>query len=226
MDISKIAGDAAKGAAGGMIGGPVGMIIGGLSAVASDLVPAIFGAETQPALAAAAQAITGLSGEPAQVTALAKDPAATEAFRLECLRIAADQQKADRQAQLDVMAATLEQHKVDIADTANARAMGVSYAKAGSKMQWAQPVVSVLVVVGFFVALVGVLLYRSGIDPVVGTIINVLIGVLASNFTQVCNFWLGSSSGSAEKTKLLANSVPVTMLPNPATIVPSADAPQ
>jgi hypothetical protein len=213
-----------KGAAMGAAGGPIGAGVGALIAIASDLVPnAVFGLETKPALAAAAQAITGVSGETAQATALAKDPAASEQFRLQCLQIAADQQKADRQSQLDMMAAALEQQKVAIADTANARQMGVSYAQAGSKMQWAQPVVSVLVVVGFFVALAGMLVFRTAIDPVVANIIGILVGVLAGSFSQVTNFWLGSSSGSQRKTELLATSVPSTVLPAPAALVPAAD---
>jgi hypothetical protein len=225
--LGRIAGDVAKGAAGGAAGGPIGMAIGGLIAIVSDIAPgalsSLLGEGAQAKLASAAAAITGVSGETAQVVALAKDPAATEAFRLQALSIAAEQQKADQKAQLAFMAAALERQKVEIADTANARQMGVSYAQAGSKMQWAQPVVSVLVVFGFFLALGGMLFYRGTIDPIVATIINVLVGVLAGNFSQVCNFWLGSSSGSARKTELLATSVPSSVIPAPAALVPAAD---
>ena len=223
--ITTALGDSAKAAMAGMAGGPIGAAVGGLMALASDLVPAVFGPDTIPALASAAAAITSQSTEAAQVAVLTKDPAATEAFRLQALQIAADQQKQRDAISLQIQQMLMDQQKADQADTANARQMGVQYAQANSKMQWAQPIVSVLIVVGFFVALVGMLLYRSNIDPVVGTIINVLVGVLASNFTQVCNFWLGSSSGSAEKTRLLASSIPASMMPSPAAVVPAADVP-
>lgn len=211
----------AKGAATGAIGGPIGMGVGALIGFASDLVPTIFGQETKPALAAAAQAITGLTGEDAQVTALAKDPAASEQFRLQALQIAADQQKADRQTQLDMMQAALAQQQAAYADTANARQQMTQLAQVGSKMAWASPVVSIIVTVGFFSCLMVMVFARTSVDPAVLTVINVLVGTLAAGFMQTINFWLGSSAGSQRKSELLAGSVPSSMLPNPAVVVPA-----
>ena len=144
--------------------------------------------------------------------------------RLQALQIATDQQKQRDATSLQIQQMLMDQQKADEPERQTlgrwASNMPRPTAKcSGRSRSW------VLIVVGFFVALVGMLLYRSNIDPVVGTIINVLVGVLASNFTQVCNFWLGSSSGSAEKTRLLASSIPASMMPSPAAVVPAADVP-
>lgn len=216
-------GDGAKAAMAGMVGGPIGALAGGLLALASDLVPAIFGSDSKPALSGAAAAITGQSTEAAQVTALAKDPAATESFRIEALRIASDAQKQRDATAIQIQQMLMEQTKADQADTANARQMTAALAGTGSKIQWAQPVVSVCVTVGFFVSIGFVTFMPSNASPDVTTILNMLFGVLAAAFTQVVQFWLGSSHGSAVKTQLLANSVPASLLPSPAAVVPASD---
>lgn len=223
--ITAALGDAGKAAMVGMAGGPIGAAAGGLLALASDLVPAIFGPDSKPALADAAAFITKQPTEAAQVAALTKDPAATEQFRLQALQVAADDQKQRDATALQIQQMLMDQQKADQADTASARQQAVQFAQAGSKMQWAAPVVSVCVTVGFFAVLLVLMFYQGELSPVMAGIIQTLVGVLAANFTQVGNYWLGSSHGSAVKTEWLAQSVPANLLPSSAAVAPVADAP-
>ena len=52
---------------------------------------------------------------------------------------------------------------------------------------------------------------------------NVLLGTLAAMATQVANFWLGSSNGSASKNELLASAQ--TALANSVPASPAGGAP-
>lgn len=66
---------------------------------------------------------------------------------------------------------------------------------------WLRYILASIVVTGFFLLLY-VLLYT----PVKATnaeILNIVIGALIGSFTTIIGYFFGSSSGSAEKTKLL-----------------------
>jgi hypothetical protein len=171
-------------------------------------VPHVFGDDAKPALAAVAQAITGTTDEARQVEVLSSDPTAIAQFKTQALQIAADREQAQLNAQSDDLAARL-------GDLANARQQTVQLAQAGSKMQWAAPVVSVVIAIGFFATLVTLTYYGKPLDPFVANIINMLVGALILGFGQVCNYWLGSSAGSARKDDQLANSVPAHALDRP-----------
>lgn len=58
-----------------------------------------------------------------------------------------------------------------------------------------------IIVIGFF-ALLYILLFRS-IAETNKEILNIVIGALIGSFTTIIGYFFGSSSGSAEKTKLL-----------------------
>lgn len=58
-----------------------------------------------------------------------------------------------------------------------------------------------LVVSGFF-SLLYILLFKA-ITPANENILNIVIGALIGSFTTIIGYFFGSSSGSAEKTKLL-----------------------
>ena len=63
---------------------------------------------------------------------------------------------------------------------------------------WAVCAMSVLIVIGF-----SIMLWLILADPIPdgnSEIIYILLGTLAAAFTQTCNFWLGSSRSSQEKT--------------------------
>lgn len=71
---------------------------------------------------------------------------------------------------------------------------------------WGRVIVSTIVVFGF----VGVtILYmtRKLEGNAVPEILSILLGALATNFTNVVGYWIGSSSGSSSKDQALADAV-------------------
>ena len=216
-----IASDALEGAVKGMAGGSVvpgiGTAIGGLVGLASSLVPHIFGDDAGAALSAAAKAITGAPDEAGQMQVLSTDPAAIAQFKVQALKIAADREQAQLDAQTNDISARL-------ADVQDARSTTVDLAKANTAISWGAPAVSVLAVLAFGGAVTLILL--RAIPEGSQQSANVLLGALAIGFGQVLNYWLGSSAGSASKDARLANMVPSSMLPKPAAIVPAADVPK
>ena len=193
--VTDVATAAAKGAAAGSIVPGVGTIVGGLIGAAASIGGHWLPEAARPALAQAAAAITGVSDEAGQVAAIAADPAHADAFRLEVLRIAADERTAERQADADRLTAAL-------ADVADARRMMLALASQGSTMAWGAPIVSVIVLTTFG-AVVALVLFRavpSGSEPV----LNVLLGTLGAMATTVVGYWVGSSVGSAKKDDRLA----------------------
>jgi len=89
----------------------------------------------------------------------------------------------------------LQTARIEMQDRVSARAM----ASKSNLHAWAVCAMSVLVVVGF-----GIMLWLILGDPIPdgnSEIIYILLGTLAAAFTQVTNFWLGSSRSSQDKTK-------------------------
>ena len=153
----------------------------------------------------AVQAVVGTTDPEAAAAALAADPQKAADLRVALARIAADNAAADRQAELDDM-------KAQLADVSSARQQTVDLARAGSSIAWAAPVVSVVVVVGFFLAFTMVMFAPSMSDPGKAAMVNQLLGFMGAGFASVMGYWLGSSAGSARKTELL----------NQASIAPAA----
>lgn len=97
----------------------------------------------------------------------------------------------------------LEMAKVDqareaayIGDTQNARQQTVDLAKSDSPLAWGAAIVSTLIVVGFFTAVYLLFVIERNWDERTANLLNVLFGALTVSFTQVANYWLGSSAGS------------------------------
>ncbi|MBF6592447.1 MAG: hypothetical protein IVW57_18205 [Ktedonobacterales bacterium] len=154
---------------------------------------------TTQAVAQAVQAVTGTPDEQAAQQVLARDPQVATQLRLQLAQIAASAEQAARQAELDGLAAQLK-------DVADARAQTVGLAQARSPVQWAAPVVSV-VVLATFGAVMWAALTRA-LPPGSETILNMLLGTLAAMATSVVAYWVGSSAGSATKTDMLFRSSP------------------
>ncbi len=97
----------------------------------------------------------------------------------------------------------LDEFKARLADTSSARDMAVNLAQAHSGLAYGSVVVSVVIVAAFGWATYCVLTNHLSTSD--GQFGSVLVGTLAAMATQVANYWLGSSLGSASKNRLLAN---------------------
>lgn len=159
------------------------------------------GAATATAVVAAVNAATGTSDAGMSAQVLAANPQAASDLRVKLAEIAAEREKASRDSDSAALAAQLK-------DVADARAQTVALASAHSAVQWAAPIVSIVVLVTFgsvmFLALTRAL--PAGSE----TLLNMLLGSLAAMTTSVVSYWVGSSAGSASKTEMLYRSSPAT----------------
>ncbi len=153
------------------------------------------GERTAAAVAQAVQAVAGTADSAAAGAAIARDPAAAAALRIRLAEIAATAEATARTAELEALRASL-------ADIAGARGQTVALAQAGSAVQWAPVLVSLLVLATFGVVMAAAL--TSALPSGSETILNMLLGTLAAMATSVVSYWVGSSAGSAQKTDLLA----------------------
>ncbi|WP_299965215.1 glycosyl hydrolase 108 family protein [uncultured Roseobacter sp.] len=93
-----------------------------------------------------------------------------------------------------------------LTDVRDARRGFEELAASGSRFAWAPPVISTIIVLGFF-SILGILLLQDipalDLDTEQGErlfqIINIVIGALTAAFATVISFWLGSSQGSKQK---------------------------
>jgi hypothetical protein len=102
------------------------------------------------------------------------------------------------------MQAEVEKFKAALEDVQSARATMLGLGKIRSPIAWGAPVVSVVIVFGFFVVMTMLFIVKVDLPPNAVGLLNVLFGALIPAFGQVCNYWLGSSAGSNDKTATIA----------------------
>lgn len=116
-----------------------------------------------------------------------------------------DSQKVQAQIQMNPQLAQafveqakiqLEEVRLAIQDVQSARLQTLELAKQGSVISWGAPVVSVIVVVGFFVVMGLLFVQPVDLPPSQVQLLNVLFGALIPAFGTVVQYWLGSSAGS------------------------------
>jgi len=229
MNLGDALADVAKGAGAGIVLGPIGAVAGGVGGLVLDLAPEIGkslfgdkGGQTAAAVARAVESAAGTSDAAAATQKLQADPAAALVLRLKLAQIAAARQTEEDEARNAQLAA-------HIANTSDARSQTVKLAQLGSSLAWGAPVISLIVVIAFFTVLMVIALH--GIPAGAETILNVMLGFLGSAFGAVVGYWVGSSSGSAQKTEVLGNlaaqpkavppstSITTTLPPHPSTTV-------
>jgi hypothetical protein len=160
----------------------------------------LFGSKGEQTAAAVAQVVHSVTGTTDVVTAqriVTENAGKADQLRLELAKLAAEQEEARHQADLDVLKAQLR----DIVDGVT---QTVGLAKGGSGIAWGGAAVSVVVLVTFGMVMWAILTHTmpAGSEGV----LNVLLGMLGTGFAAVTNYWLGSSVGSLQKTTLLAMS--------------------
>jgi len=109
---------------------------------------------------------------------------------------------AEQEFELKLQELGVERERIAMADRASAREM----AKVDMRAQiW----LSVLFVGGYFTIFLAVASGMIEPAPSQQRTIDVLLGMLATSIPGVMAFWFGSTSGSAAKSAMLANSKPV-----------------
>jgi hypothetical protein len=127
------------------------------------------------------QAITGTS-DPAEAARIAADPQKALELKVALAKIAADAQASQANERIETL-------KAEIGDVANARAQTVALAEAHSKISWAAPTISIVIVMGFFCV--------PFLSKYLGySIDQIWLGALIASFANVGNYWLGSSASS------------------------------
>lgn len=104
--------------------------------------------------------------------------------------------QAEQAMQIEMARIDAETERAYLADTSNAREQTVKLAEAGSPIAWAPVVISTVVVVGFFGCVALLFGVERTWDERTANLLNVLFGALIPGFTQVINYWMGSSAGS------------------------------
>jgi hypothetical protein len=108
------------------------------------------------------------------------------------------------------MQAEVDKFKAQLEDVQDARRVGLEYAKVDSKIQWAPGIVSIIAVSGFCLFSYMAIVRPVGADR---DVLMYLLGIWSGAFLTVLNFWLGSSSGSQDKSdKLAALTAPVSKI--------------
>jgi hypothetical protein len=145
------------------------------------------------------ETVTGTNDAASAAQTLSANPGMAVELRVKLAEIAAQREQSALDADAAMRASQL-------ADVLNARAQTVALANAHSAVQWAAPIVSVVVLATFgavmFLALTRALPIGSE------TLLNMLLGSLAAMTTSVVSYWVGSSAGSAAKTDMLYRSTP------------------
>ena len=175
MDWSKVASFVKKAAPilGTAIGGPAGGLAGGAISLIADA----FGVEN--------------GDDPGEVlAAITADPEAMVKLK---------QIQADNLVELKKLA--LQSDQAHLNDVQDARARQIAVEARTGKKDINLYVLAWLVVGGFFIS-IGTLIFQKLPDDSTGVVF-LLFGALIAGFTQVMNYFFGSSKGSADKTQLL-----------------------
>ena len=138
-----------------------------------------------------AQEILGTSDAGSIERAIAADPNLALQFRI--------------QAEADARRQAFDTLQAELADVASARSQTVELAKAGSAIAWGAVAVSMLVTAAFMAALWFVV--RQEIPAASREIAYILLGTLGAKFGDIVAYWVGSSSGSAQKSAALEKAV-------------------
>ncbi len=104
--------------------------------------------------------------------------------------------KAEQDFEIALREASLEGRHIDAGDRANARERQIEMS------DWTPSALGALIILGFFTVL-GVMVMRK-IPAGAETEFSIMLGALATMTAAVVNYFFGSSSGSKEKTRLMA----------------------
>ncbi len=182
------------------------------------------GADATAKVAAVVQTVVGGAadldqpgGVAAAVEHLRANQAASDELAAKLADLHLKMQQAEDAENASLRQDALDELKARLADTSSAREMSTELAKVHSGLAYGSTVVSVIIVVAFGCTTYSVL--TSHLSAADGQFGSILLGTLAAMATQVANYWLGSSVGSAAKNALLANAQNNLAASMPSTLV-------
>lgn len=105
-------------------------------------------------------------------------------------------QEAENQLTIELARIDQAAQVAAIDDTKSARQQTIDLAKESSPIAWGAPIVSTLIVVGYFFCIYRLFIVQADLPANAFQLLNVMFGALSLAFGQVCNYWLGSSAGS------------------------------
>lgn len=103
---------------------------------------------------------------------------------------------AESTLQIELAKVDQAREAAGLVDTQSARSQTVELARTGSGIAWGAPLVSALIVLGYFFCIFQLFIVKADLPPNSFQLLNTLFGALTLAFGQVCNYWLGSSAGS------------------------------
>lgn len=158
--------------------------------VAPGLATALGGPLAGAAVKVLGDKLLGRSDASEDEVAAALSSATLTGEQITALKLA-EQNFALEMARIDAASETTR-----LADTASARAQTADLARSGSVIAWGAPLVSAMVVLGYFFCIWLLFVRGEDLPDNITQIVNIMFGALQAGFIQVINYWLGSSAGS------------------------------
>ena len=177
-----------------------------LVAIAASVLPEIIRAvggdrvgTVADSVSKAVQTVTQTEDPEAAKQKLQEDPALAAELRIRLAEIAVEGERTARDAEEKKRQAELSELEKRLADVAGARQTLANLAMTGSPLAWGAPVISLVVVLGFFLSSVVLIFSGPAENSQARELLNIIVGALVAAFTAVVNFWIGSSQGSRDK---------------------------
>lgn len=225
-DIADIAAGALKGGLAGAPLGPVGMAGGAAIGLAVQLVPGLTrwlsgdDGVTAANVVDLVQQATGSTNPAAQAAAI-QVPQIAGDLAVQLAQIVADREAAQETAQL-------ESFKAGLADVMAARSRDVQVrASSRSGQNIRADIMLGAVTIGLLACIFAAATGKLGYNTAVFGLVAGIAGMLTGCFKDAFTFEFGSSRQSENKTNIIAdmaaNTVPASLLPAPAAIIPAKD---
>ena len=97
----------------------------------------------------------------------------------------------------------IDEMKLEAMDRDSARLREAEMAKSGNR-DYTTSILAVCLTFGFFGMLITLMFFGSHIPQTILSVIEILLGALATAFISIINYYFGSSKSSGEKNKMIA----------------------
>ena len=118
-------------------------------------------------------------------------------------KLTPEQVSSIRQAEIEFQK-FLGQNKIDLERINMENTQGARQMHIANKSKTPE-ILSFVITIGFF----GILAYMLTMNAKPSEALLIMLGSLGTAWAAVCNFWFGSTSGSARKTEMLAQAQPI-----------------